>query len=203
MSFPVQIQMIFPWKNGRHDYSLVTEFPKGIRNCIDTHVGRGTTVIALARAVRHQTIQLSGKIVATDPCFDLIHFYKTIQKMPFLVWCIFDEIQEIMEQCTDGPALTPDLATCRSSRSTYFYWIRNELNRFSVEDERRSAYFLFIVRNCFREYRRGPHGCNCSFGRKAKRLHEDDFRTFQDAIRGVEFHYSLTHIPLEQDDWVH
>ena len=83
------------------------------------------------------------------------------------------------------------LEQAKTSRESYYYWIRNKYNNINKNYIECSALFIFINKTCFRGmYREGSNGFNIPFGNYKKifgLMSETELNYISDLIKDVEF----------------
>jgi DNA adenine methylase len=87
-----------------------------------------------------------------------------------------------------------NIEQAKSSKESYYYWIRNKYINIEKNSIECSALFMFINKTCFRGmYREGPNGFNIPFGNYKKTptiISETDLNYISDLIKDVEFKQS-------------
>ena len=182
---------MFQWPYGKRDPQFIV--PKACHDYIEANIGQGDTLQSIVRAIRHNNMTCTGQIIASDACDDLVLFYKTLQKTPSVVWDVYKNIEDVFYACPDGPVIkNPTADTAMSSRGTFFYWIRYQFNALPYDrdeyDVGHAAFFLFLTRYGHTHFRKGPNGCNVSYGNKSiPPLTESDVRHVHDWIQSIVF----------------
>ncbi len=163
---------ILKWVGGKTQIldKLIVEFPTEINNYREIFLGGGSVLFTVLSYVRHGVIKIDGKIHAYDLNEPLIYVYKNIQSNHDE---LYNEIQKLITEfnsCGNGEIIrspkTIDEALI--SKENYYYWIRTQYNKLSLEDKKTtkgSAMFVFLNKTCFRGvFRVGPNGFNVPYG---------------------------------------
>lgn len=201
------------WVGGKTQIidQVMTRFPRKIGNYYEPFLGGGSVLLAV---LSDSTIQIHGKIVASDLNSNLIGLYQNIQsKVEEFIVEVSILVREFA-QC-NGTVVNRKPATmeeARTSPESYYFWIRSNFNSLSLEERRSvkaSAMLLFMNKTCFRGvYREGPHGINVPFGnyKNPTILDADHIRKVSQMIQPVvflcqDFREALSHV--EPGDFVY
>ena len=124
---------------------------------------------------------------------ELINVYKNIQTNK-------EELYEMVESyINEYDSITgtiinrkpSSIEEAKTSKESYYYWIRNKYNNIDKNTIECSALFMFINKTCFRGmYREGPNGYNVPYGHYKKTpiiISETDLDTISDLVKNVEF----------------
>ena len=90
-----------------------------------------------------------------------------------------------------------------TSQESYFYWIRNEFNKFTQEQKnspKGTAYFIFLNKTCFRGvYREGPNGFNVPFGhyKNPEIINDEHVKIISNLIKNESHQVSFLYQPFQ------
>jgi DNA adenine methylase len=198
------VKPILKWVGGKGQIitDIIQTFPREMEDYHEPFLGGGSVLLALLSYRQAGMIAINGEVHASDKNMALISLYKNIQ-------CKCDEVLEelerlvkVMTECGSGDAnrKPANLEEAKSSRESYYYWVRQGYNSFSTEERsspQGSAALIFLNKTCFRGvYREGPKGFNVPFGHYKNPCVYDrsHVRQVSELIRGVHFH----HRPFEE-----
>ena len=157
------------WVGGKTQIinAIMNKFPRKINNYHELFLGGGSVLLALLSLQKHGEIIVKGKIYAYDINKTLINVYKAIQDHK-------DELYKYIEShVNEYDSITGDIINrnpqtveeARTSKQSYYYWLRNRYNNMDKDTLECSALFMFINKTCFRGmYREGPNGYNVPYG---------------------------------------
>jgi len=152
---------------------LLPLFPVEIQNYYELFIGGGSVLLALLSETPRR---IQGNIYAYDTNPVLISFYQHLQTQPQALYEILQEIIQEFQSISPTSPLTKDkpirkpntLEEAKTSRESYYYWIRQRYNSMTTEQQQRAygvALFFFLNKTCFRGiYRVGPNGFNVPYG---------------------------------------
>ena len=195
-----QVEIIKPfmkWVGGKTQiiHEVMAAFPREMHNYHEPFLGGGSVLLALLSHKRNGTIQISGKIYASDLNSNLIALYKNVQSHPDALIAEVKKLSDEFATC-NGMVVNRKATTMEealTSPESYYYWIRSRFNAFSKEERTSvvaSAMLLFLNKTCFRGvYREGPRGFNVPFGNYQHPSILDDahIRTVSECIQEVVF----------------
>lgn len=169
-------------------------------------------MLAVLSLHRQNKIDIKNKVYAYDINQVLINVFKNIQNNKdqlynFLVH-YYNEYDNI-----EGTIIYRDPVTeaeSKTSKESYYYWIRKKYNYMDKNSVECSAIFIFLNKTCFRGmYREGPNGYNVPYGHYKKtpsKVSYTDLENISDLIKDVEFrHCSFTESikNVKEDDCVY
>jgi len=186
------------WVGGKTQIikSLIDKFPSHINNYHELFLGGGSVLLALLSLQKQNKINITNKIYAYDINYDLINVYKNIQSNKDELFTYIDfyinEYHNIKGTEINRKPLTLDEA--KTSKESYYYWIRNKYNNIDKSSIECSALFMFINKTCFRGmYREGPNGYNVPYGHYKKTptiITKSELDYISELIKDVEFIHS-------------
>jgi len=166
------IKPFLKWVGGKTQIisDVLGLFPIEINDYYEPFLGGGSVLLGCLSLVKNGTISLRGKVYASDINPNLIGLYKNIQRHcdEFIdeITIVIDEYLSI--EGTDVNRKASNIEEAKTSRESYYYWIRSKYNSLSSIDKvtvKGSCLFLFLNKTCFRGvYREGPNGFNVPYG---------------------------------------
>ena len=126
---------------------------------------------------------------------DLINVYKNIQNNKDELYRFIDlyikEYDGVKGELINRKPKTIEEA--KTSKESYYYWMRNKYNTMDKNTVECSALFMVINKTCFRGmYREGPNGYNIPYGHYKKTptiISETEINYISDLIKNVEFQH--------------
>ena len=180
------------WVGGKTQIieDILAHFPREIKAYHEPFLGGGSVLLALLSS----EIRV-GHVYASDLNANLIGLYRNVQSDPDAVIAEVKKLTEAFGACK-GTKVNRKAATeeeARTSRESYFFWVRARFNALSKEDRTTipgSAMLLFMNKTCFRGvYREGPNGFNVPFGNYKSNyvVDEEHIRRVSALIKDVVF----------------
>ena len=175
---------------------IISKIPKEINNYHELFLGGGSVLLAVLSLEKQNKIIIKNKIYAYDINKVLINVYKNIQSNKEELYKFIDlyitEYDSITGNIINRKPETIDEA--KTSKESYYYWIRNKYNNIDKDSIECSALFMFINKTCFRGmYREGPNGYNVPYGHYKTTptiITLSDLNYISDLIKNVEFKHS-------------
>lgn len=186
------------WVGGKTQIidAVLSKFPSEMENYHEVFLGGGSVLLALLSLQKQGKITIKNKIYAYDINKQLIDVYKHIQKDKDSLYHYITEYMDIYESLS-GTVVNRKPTTldeAKTSKESYYYWMRSKFNTIERESTERSALFMIINKTCFRGmYREGPNGYNVPYGHYKKTptvITKDDLVYISDLIKDVEFIHS-------------
>ena len=183
------------WVGGKTQImkNVIDKMPKEMNNYHEPFLGGGSVLLAVLSLQKQNEIVISGRICAYDLNGSLINVYKDVQNnKDELFLHISKDIEEydsIVNIKGDNKVSTIEKA--KTSKESYYYWIRSIFNSMDKNSVEHSAIFMFLNKTCFRGmYREGPNGFNIPFGHYKKTptiITKEYLDSISDLIQNVEF----------------
>ena len=172
------------------------KFPKEIENYHEIFLGGGSVLLALLSLQKLDEIVVNKKIYAYDFNNTLINVYVNIQKNKDVLFeyinAYINEYDSIKGTVINRQASSIDEA--KTSKESYYYWIRTKYRNMDKNSIECSALFMFLNKTCFRGmYREGPNGYNVPYGHYKKTptlISKDDLYYISELIKDVIFIHS-------------
>ena len=161
------------WVGGKTQIldDVIATIPAEMQNYHELFLGGGSILLAVLSLQEENKIIIHDKIYAYDLNADLINVYRNIQTNKDI---LFTHIEHYISEY-DG--LTGNvinrkpktLIEAKTSKESYYYWLRNKYNNIDKELVECSALFMFLNKTGFRGmYRIGPNGLNIPYGHYKK-----------------------------------
>ena len=185
------------WVGGKTQIikDIIEKIPNEMENYHELFLGGGSVLFAILSLQKQNKITIHNKIYAYDFNSILINVYKHIQNNKDELYekmkLYFDEYDSIKGNEFIKKPL--NLEEAKTSKESYYYWIRNKFNNIDKNSVECSALFIFINKTCFRGmYREGPNGYNVPYGhykKTPKMLTKNELYNISELIKNVEFKY--------------
>lgn len=152
------------WVGGKTQLmeSVMDKFPETIENYHEIFLGGGSVLFTvLSKGI------VKGKVYAYDINKALIHTYKNIQNYPDEVHAHLSAIVGIYDTLhpREINRKPRNINEGKTSKESYYYWIRSQYNEADKTLPKTSAMFIFLNKTGFRGmYREGPKGFNVPYG---------------------------------------
>ena len=195
----IKIQKPFlKWVGGKTQIikDIISKIPPEINNYHELFLGGGSVLFAVLSLQKQKKIVIKNKIYAYDINSVLINVYKHVQSSK-------DELYKYINMyikeydSIEGSIINrkpTSIEEAKTSKESYYYWIRKKYNNIDKNTIECSALFMFINKTCFRGmYREGPNGYNVPYGHYKKTptiISETDLNYISDLIKDVEFIHS-------------
>lgn len=192
----LQIQKPFlKWVGGKTQIinNIIDKIPNEMNNYHELFLGGGSVLFAILSLQKQNKIVIKNKIYAYDINEDLINVYKNIQtnkdELYRFINLYVNEYNNISH--TEVNRTPKSIEEAKTSKESYYYWIRNKYNNIDKNTVECSALFMFINKTCFRGmYREGPNGYNIPYGHYKTTptiISETNLNYISDLIKDVEF----------------
>ena len=210
----VKIQKPFlKWVGGKTQLMehILDRIPKEMNNYHELFLGGGSVLLAVLSLKKQNKITIKNNIYAYDINKALINVYKHIQKNKDKVYKYIQSYIGVYDKLTgtDINRKPKNLTEAKTSKESYYYWLRSEYNKMKIS-YKRSALFMVLNKLCFRGmYREGPNGNNVPYGHYKKTpeiISKTDLDNISELIKDVKFiHNSFTNSikKVKKDDFVY
>jgi len=191
-----QIQKPFlKWVGGKTQIidNLLTKIPREMDNYHELFLGGGSVLLAVLSLQKQGKIVIKNKIYAYDLNSTLINLFKHIQMAKDE---LYNYISLYMKEydCIKGSIINRNpkcIEEAKTSKESYYYWLRNKYNNINDSSVDKSALFMFLNKTCFRGmYREGPNGYNVPYGHyktTPKIISESELNYISELVKEVEF----------------
>lgn len=185
------------WVGGKTQIinTILSKIPEEMENYHELFLGGGSILLGVLSLQKQKKINIKQKIYAYDLNYDLINLYKHIQKNPEELYkyikLYIDEYDSINGTIIHRKPKT--IEDAKTSKESYYYWIRNRYNTEMKNTVEYSSLFLFLNKTCFRGmYRQGPNGFNVPYGHYKKTptiITERELHNISELMKDVEFQH--------------
>ena len=195
----VTIQKPFlKWVGGKTQLvkEIIPIIPRNMENYHELFLGGGSVLFAILSLKKQNEINIKGKIYAYDVNYALIQVYNNIKYNKDSLYSYINKyINEYNSIKGDVINRCPDtIEEAKTSKESYYYWLRKRYNTLDKNTIERSALFMIINKTCFRGiYREGPNGYNVPYGhykRTPTIITKSELDTISELIQEVEFIHS-------------
>ena len=202
------------WVGGKTQIieDIINKIPSKINNYHELFLGGGSILLAVLCLQRDNKIEIKEKVYAYDLNESLINVYNNIK---FNKEELYDSINELWTtyDSINGNVTNRNpnnINDAKTSKESYYYWIRKKYNEIDNNSVEHSAMFIFLNKMGFRGlYREGPNGFNVPYGHYKKTpqmLSKDELNNISDLIKDVEFQcldFNESISRVNKDDFVY
>ena len=190
------VKPFLKWVGGKTQIidKIISKIPIKINNYYELFLGGGSVLLATLSYLKYNKIEINN-IFAYDLNESLINLYKNIQMDKDLLYKNIILYMDEYELC-DGEKINrkpKNIEEAKTSKESYYYWLRKEYNRMKKEDIKSSALFIILNKLCFRGvYREGPNGFNVPYGHYKKTptiITKENLDNISNLIKNVKFEY--------------
>jgi DNA adenine methylase len=186
---------ILKWVGGKTQIinNIISKFPKNIINYHEPFIGGGSILLGLLLLQENKLVSIAGKIYAYDINVSLINLYKNIQNNKETLYFLIKEYIVIYDSCVNfnGNKKPNNIDEAKSSKESYYYWLRKLYNDEPKTTIINSALLIIINKLCFRGmYRESSNGFNVPFGNYKKTpsvIDKEHLDIVSNLIKNVEF----------------
>tara|TARA_Y100000816_G_scaffold282550_1_gene258380 strand:+ start:2696 stop:3616 length:921 start_codon:yes stop_codon:yes gene_type:complete len=192
----IQIQKPFlKWVGGKTQLidSIIDKIPKEMENYHELFLGGGSVLFAILSLKHQGIIKINKNIYVYDINPVLINVYNHVKNNKDELFKFIDEIINEYDNI-NGTIINrkPNtLDEAKSSKESYYYWLRDKYNKIDKTTIECSALFMVINKLCFRGmYREGPNGYNVPYGHYKKTptiINKYELDSISDLIKDVKF----------------
>lgn len=186
------------WVGGKSQIldKILGHFPSKMNSYHEIFLGGGSVLLALLSLQKRGSFQIEGDIYAYDLNPYLINVYHQIQTQPKKFYKFLSEYWNTYGNLS-GTIINRQpqtLEEAKSSKESYYYWVRNYFNQMDKLTPEGAAVFVFLNKTCFRGlYREGPQGFNVPYGHYKKTpvmMTPSELENIHQLIQNVKFKLS-------------
>lgn len=183
------------WVGGKTQIidKVIERFPSEINNYHEPFLGGGSVLLALLSLQKQNKINIIGGVFASDANKLLINVFKAVQSNKGE---LFDYITKYITEYdsitgTEINKKPKTIEEAKTSKESYYYWMRKQFNECDSESIECSALFMVINKTCFRGmYRASSNGFNVPYGHYKNTptiITQSDLDIISDLIKDVVF----------------
>ena len=186
------------WVGGKSQIldKILKHFPSKMDSYHEIFLGGGSVLLALLSLQKRGSFQIEGDVYAYDLNPYLINVYHQIQTQPKKFYKFLSEYWNTYGNLS-GTIINrkpQTLEEAKSSKESYYYWVRNYFNQMDKLTPEGAALFVFLNKTCFRGlYREGPQGFNVPYGHYKKTpvmMTPSELENIHQLIQNVKFKLS-------------
>jgi DNA adenine methylase len=183
------------WVGGKTQIigNIISKLPTEMDSYHEIFLGGGSVLLAVLSLQRENRITIKNKIYASDINPHLINVYKNVQNNRDELYTFITSYMDTYSSI-DGTEINrkpKTLDEAKTSKESYYYWMRKRFNTIDRNTAECSALFMIINKTCFRGmYREGPNGYNVPYGHYKKTpsvITKDELTQLSELIKDVEF----------------
>tara|TARA_B110001450_G_scaffold137330_1_gene128929 strand:- start:1017 stop:1901 length:885 start_codon:yes stop_codon:yes gene_type:complete len=166
---------VLKWVGGKTKLlkDILPLVPREIVNYHEPFLGGGSVLFGILNLISENKLKISGKIYAYDLNDKLINVYNQIKNAPEELYDVINFYETEYNSITSNLVNRKpgSLLEAKTSKESYYYWIRSKYNSTKFNTVEHGGLFLFLNKTCFRGlYREGPNGFNVPFGNYKSKL---------------------------------
>jgi DNA adenine methylase len=194
MSIKIQKPFI-KWVGGKTQImdDIIKKIPNEMNNYHEIFLGGGSVLLAVLSLKKAGKITINNSIYAYDLNNNLINLYKNIQSHKDELYdklkYYYEEYDSLTGSTINRKPQTEEEG--KTSKESYYYWVRNKFNTMDKNSIEYSAIFIFLNKTCFRGvYREGPKGFNVPYGHykiTPQIISKEEVDNISELIKDVEF----------------
>ena len=192
---------LLKWVGGKTQLlkSLLPLMPHTIKDYHEIFIGGGSVLLSLLSAGR-----ITGTAYASDANQALIGFYNNVKLRPDALYKIITPFIKVYKQIQEnnGSKNPKTLNEAKTSKESYYYWIRKQYNLLSDKESlEASVLFLFLNKTCFRGmFRESSNGFNVPYGnyKKASIINEKHLKEVSRLLQKVVFTHCFFEVSLQR-----
>ena len=184
---------IIKWVGGKNQImdELIKYFPKEMNNYHEIMIGGGSVIIRMCYLKKNKEIKVN-KIYGYDINEDLINLYDNIKNNPKELYKRIIKLKERYNkiEIKNGNQKPKNKKEGLESKESFYYYCRNKYNNSEMDKIKKSAYFVFLNKTCFRGlYRIGKNGFNVPYGNyeNPEIINLEHLLEISELIKEVEF----------------